>query len=479
MLKNTSWLLLGRVLSDGLSFLFYIVLARTFGESGMGDYAFAFALAALGGLGIDFGLRHLVTRRVARDTKLATHYWASLLMLQVVLTIAIGLALYLWAVIADYSNQLNFLLALAFISMALKTIGGTFVAFLEGVEAMDKSAISEVVARFAIVVCGFAFIAAGAQLQIVMISQVVGSGVYLGLALYWVRQNFGPLSFQMEFGFAKSTLLAALPFAGANLFYALYERADLIILHHFAGEAETGIYAVAIRFVTAPLVVSHLIGVAMYPRISRHSYDDVVRRDELFLSTLKYVAILGLVGGTLLATVGDDILLLLFGHRFASSGRMAQWMSLLFFVEFAKVPYWRLLYATNREKIQLLFQGMSTIAYLILNLLLIPIYGAYGAVWAAIISEVSEAVALHVVCARIVRAPYLSMAGRLLLMGGVGLAIGFLTSKVVPWPIVMGLIFAVLLSTSLVFGVFTVKDHRRLVSALNGLIVRPVSSSNG
>ena len=62
MLKKTTWLLSGRIIADGLSFVFYLALARTFGKVGIGNYSFAFAVAALFGLVVQFGLRNLVTR---------------------------------------------------------------------------------------------------------------------------------------------------------------------------------------------------------------------------------------------------------------------------------------------------------------------------------------------------------------------------------------------------------------------------------
>lgn len=51
VLEGTSWLVGGRVASDVLALVFYIALARTFGQSGIGDYSFAFAIAAFFGLG--------------------------------------------------------------------------------------------------------------------------------------------------------------------------------------------------------------------------------------------------------------------------------------------------------------------------------------------------------------------------------------------------------------------------------------------
>jgi O-antigen/teichoic acid export membrane protein len=479
MLKKTSWLLFGRIVSDGLSFIFYITLARTYGEAGIGDYSFAFAMAALFSLGVEFGFRPLITRNVARKPELVAKYRSNLVAVQAGLAIAIGMGLYVFSMFAAYSSQVYFLLILAFIGMSLRAIGLSFVAILEAMEAMDKSAILEVVARLAIVALGFTLVLAGARLQTVMISQVVGGIAYLGLAMYWVRQQFGPLTFKIDPGFIRTTLYAAMPFVGVSILYEVYARVDLIMLHHFIGEAETGQYAVAVRFVTTPLVLAFLIGVAMYPTLSRGSGRDSAEGKALFLSTLKWLGILGMAGAVMLITIGDRVVVVLFGQEFAGSGELVRWMAILFFIGFVRVPYDRLLLATNRERTQLRIQGLSVGLNLTANLFLIPKWGAFGAVWASILSELVLLVALHLSCVRLVTARYTTIASRLLLAGGSGLAIGILAREFAPWPIIAGLVIIVFTGAAVAIRVITVKDRRRLSTALKASSLKTISGVEG
>ncbi|MFX0195030.1 MAG: flippase [Candidatus Hodarchaeota archaeon] len=479
MIRKTTWLLFGRVTSDGLAFLFYISLARTFGQSGIGDYAFAFALASLFVLGVEFGLRPLITRDIARNPALANDYCGNLLFAQALLAIIVGLVLHLVSVTLGYSGQMCFLVAMAFIGVALKTIGVSFVAFLEAIEAMDKSAIIEIIARLTIVAFGLALILAGVELRIVMIAHVIGGAAYLGLALYWVKQHFGLSRSKISLGFIKKTLHLALPFAGASALYILYSRIDLMMIHHFIGEEETGLYAVAFRSVEAPLVVPLLVGVALYPVLSRAYDQGETERNQLFLSTLKWLGILGMAGAVTLISIGDRLVVMLFGQEFVKSGILTRWMAILLFIGFVKVPYWRLLLAMNHEHTQLRIQGLSVGLNLIFNILLIPKWGAFGAVWASIISEAFLAAGLHLSCARLVAARYIAMASRLLLIGGVSAALGIFLREFLSWPIVAGVAVATFMIAAVTFRLISAEDRRRFTFGINRLYFKTVGGVDG
>jgi O-antigen/teichoic acid export membrane protein len=269
ILKNTARLLIGRIASDGLAILFYIFLARTFGESGMGNYSFAFSVAALVGLGIEFGLRPLVTRNISRKSEMAVDYFGNLIVFQATLSLLLGLILYLIIRKLSYSDELLILIILAFIAAALRAMGLTFVAFLEAKEAMGKSAILEVISRLVITVLGFAMILVGVKLQTILIAHIAGSFVFACIALYWIQKLFGPLKIRINSSFIIKILREALPFACASALYTLYARMDVMMLYYFRGEQETGLYAVAFRCIESSLIIASLVGLSIYPVLSK------------------------------------------------------------------------------------------------------------------------------------------------------------------------------------------------------------------
>ena len=465
ILQMTTWLVGGRAVGDVLSFVFYIALARRFGESGVGDYSFAFALAALFGLGVEFGLRPLITREVARDPERARPYAMTLFAVQAGLGLLLGAGLIGLALAGGYSPDVRALLILAYLGIALRSIGVSFVAYLEAVEAMDKSALLEVIGKLAVAAVGLFFVLGGFPLTTVMAAHVVGGVVYLVMAVIWARSRFGSLLGRFDPQLARSTLIAALPFLGATALYELYTRIDVLMLHSLIGEAETGRYAVAMRLATAPVVLANLTGFAIYPHLSRNDPGGA----RLFLRSLKWLGMIGMAGALVLLTAGDSLLLVLFGADFALSADIVRWLAILLFVQFVGVPYWRFLYAANRERGVLLLQGLSLGLNVLLNALLIPRWGAYGAAGASIASNILLTGSFQWACASLVPAPYARMSVRLLAAGGFGAGVGISMQAVLPWYVVAPATLVAFAAAASLMRIFTARDYQALMAAIWGL----------
>lgn len=463
--RKSGWLIGGRSLADALSFLFYLLLARTFGADGIGAYAFAFAVAAIAGLAVGLGLRHLLTREAARDPGFVRRSVASVTVVQTGAAALVAAGLWFGAPLFGVPADTRVLLMLAFAGVALQEIAGTFLAYVESAEAMEASAALEVGSRGIQFLAGVGLILAGAGLATVMTAHVAAGLAYVIGAAWSTRRLFGHLRPRVDPGLAFRQAYAALPFLASGVLYTLYARVDIVMLHHFSGEVATGLYSVAYKLVTTPLFVAFLIGLAVYPALSR-SAEDRERRDALFLGSLRWTAVLGAAGAVLLATTGDRFLVTIFGPQFEAAGAIARWMAALFLAEFVAVPYWRFLYAVDRERQVLALRAAALALNVALNLVLIPRWGPLGAVWASIASEGGLVVGLHLACARHVSAPYGSAAARLLVAGTASLVAGSLLRPFLPWPVVAGLVSTCLLATAWALGLARPSDVRVIRGAL-------------
>ena len=455
MLKRTTWLVGGRVVSDVLALVFYIAVARTFGQEGIGDYAFAFAVAAFFGLGIELGLPTLLTREVARRPERVDDYCGTILTLQAGLTVFLGAVAVLLCLVLEYSGALTALVLLAFGDAALRGMGRSFNAYLEGIEAMDLSSLLEVYSRLLVVGAGLALLFLGASLPVVMVAHLLGAGLYLGLSYHWVAERFEPARLSVDLELMKRTAIAALPFVMSVALWELYARIDIVMLHQWIGSSEAGVYALGVRLVTAPVALAYLVGAAMYPSLSRDAVSSSGDQRTLFLGTLRWLGVIGVAGGLVLATVGDQLVALLFEDAFEKTGGIVRWMSILFVIQFASMPYWRLLYASDHENKVVRLQGTSLVLNIALNVALIPLWGAYGALWASVASETFLVGAFHRKAAGLISASYLSRAARLATAGSAGLLVGLGTRGLLPWPV--GGALALLAFTALVVGLGLVR----------------------
>lgn len=444
------WLLAGRVIGDLGLFVYYLLLARRFGASGIGDYSFAFAFASFFTLGVDFGLRNLLTRRVARSSEEAPRVAVSVALTQGAFALLLLTVMLLVARVAGYPPDLVGYLVLAFLALALQVMGVSFAAFLEAVGEMRLSALAALLQKGIVVVAGIALVLGGASLAMVMAAHVLSGVVYFAVAWRWTRRKFGRFDMALRPRLAWTLLTAALPFLATAALWEIYSRIDIVMLHLFRSEVETGLYAAAYKLISAPLFVAQLVGVAVFPTLARAVADESPELERVFRDTLRVLAVLGLAGGVLLLTAGDALPVLLFGEEFRASGRLVRLMAPLFVLEFGMVPLWRLLLAMDRERTLVLLRLVSVGLNVALNLVLIPLYGPMGAVVTSLISEGLLAVAQLVLCLRVVPSPFGGRGPTLVAITVAAVLAGLGVRSFLPWPIAA--VVAVATYGSLVFA---------------------------
>lgn len=479
IVRRASWLLGGRVVGDAGMFVYYLLLARRFGAAGIGDYSFAFAVGSMLMLAVSFGLRDLLTRRVARNPDEVPRIAPTVVITQATITLSLLGLMVVAARWMGYSSTMVGYLSLAFLSLALLVIGITFTSFLEAVGAMQSSAVAALIQKAVIVVPGIVLIVSGASLLAVMSAHVVAGVVFVFVGWRWTRRRFGRFRISYRPDLARTLFMAALPFLATSALWELYSRVDIVMLHFFSGEIATGMYAAAYKVIAAPLFVPELIGIALFPTLTRGLVTHRSETQQIYREAVRALTVLGLAGGILIATAGDGLQVALFGSAFAESGRLIRLMAPLFVIEVLMVPLWRLLLAMDRERLLVKLRLGSVALNVGLNLILIPKYGAVGAIVTSLVSEGLLAVVQLALCRRMLPSPF---GGRGLGLAGAGLfgaAVGYFARAVMAWA--PAAIVALAAFAALVFGfrlvlpseVRELLRHVRLKGDGVGEVVRP------
>ncbi len=385
--QKVSWLVFGRIIADGLSFLLYVAIAREFGRGGIGDYAYAFAVTSLFGIGIHFGLRTILTREIAKDESLAQKYWGNIILLQMLLVIVSTVMLYLLAIILNYQNEVLDLVILAYIVACLNAIGLSHVAYLDSSGRMDKTSQLEILSKGCIFLVGITLLQFGVEIKYIIFSHIFGSSIYIVVLFVWLKKFDQTLYFKFDLKLITKTAVAALPFLYFSFLSILYTRLDVVMIHYFWGEEETGSYAVSLRVVETALIVFSMIGIAIYPSLSKLTISDREKRDYIFYKSFEFITMVSFFGAIILVAAGDEMLIFVFSDEYIQAAVLLKVMSILFLTGSLKVPMWRLLLAEDQESYVLKILCISVAINIVLNLVLIPQYGANGAVVSTIISE--------------------------------------------------------------------------------------------
>lgn len=160
-------------------------------------------------------------------------------------------------------------------------------------------------------------------------------------------------------------------------------RFDIWIVSYYKGNTQLGIYVLAVNFAQFILLYSKIIGGVMMPYLSEDNEKQRIKYFTVY-SRVNFLSVILMV--TMLAIIGDFLLVMLYGAEFSLSsepfsilliGMIFTAMSQLFSI---------MLFSNGKNNVVLLANSIALITTVILDLLLIPKYGIIGAAWATTLS---------------------------------------------------------------------------------------------
>lgn len=385
--KNTAWLTIAEIAGKGVGFFIALIIARYLGPENYGYYAFAISFVTLFQVIVDFGLRPLLVREIARDTKLAGKYIGNFLTLKILLSgafigaVAIGLWLYGAEVNLFYLTLIAGIHIL-FISVT-DLLRGVFQAF----EKMKFETIVRVVTKFSVLALTVIVVVLGLWTTSIMWALVAGTAVGTILSLWICQKYFVKLKLQFDKAFLKVALKQSVLFAITNIFIAIYFKIDTVMLESMKGALEVGYYNTAYELVFAFMFIPSVASGAIYPVISRFYQEDKKKIGALLGRLIKYYTIVSVALVVFLALLGAPLIRLFFGAEYEPSIPLFQTLTFVLVFVFANFLVGTILNASNKQHVSTIAAGICAAVNVGINLMLIPTYGAVGAAIATIITE--------------------------------------------------------------------------------------------
>ncbi len=386
--KNTVILILLRVGVPLLSVLLMLVLARKLGVEGIGRYALAYSLLELFNTIGPLGLYAVITREGSRNRPVLEKMLANSITLGSIASVLLILIMIVSGKILGYDAQTQQILVILSLAILPCTIGN----FLEGasvaIEKMNFIAYSTMLEYVLKVGIGVSLLFMGYGLEAVMIVAVAGriSAVILNAVL--LRSENIRVKFSFDLKMIRKLLKLCPAFLFIGIFATLYWRIDILMLSRMRPLEDVGLYGAAYRLFNFALLVPASMSLALYPQMTRLMRQDQGQLVKLGRIAIRYLFALTLPIAVGLTFIGKDALILLFGTEFQSA---AITVSVLVW---ALVPYGvvrynaYLLFAADRQNIDLIINIIMALLNILMNLVLIPRYGYLGAAVATFCSIV-------------------------------------------------------------------------------------------
>jgi O-antigen/teichoic acid export membrane protein len=370
---GTRLLILGSALCSG------IMIARWFGTTGVGYLATLSVTVALAVQIGSLGLPSANTYFIARDRSQARSAWFNALAFGLIT--GAFLAVVLTLILRTRPNWLGDI-PLSLISTALVAIPFQLTTLLGlnvllGLDRVGQLNLLEALAQFLLLLNALAALALGISLFVLVAFNSSAAALVSLLVVAAVQRQVrrsNDKGFRLDSGLFKRMIRYGLKFHIATLAWVIILRADLLLVNHFRGASEAGVYAVATQMSTILLLLPGVIGTLLFPRVA--SEDDA--KATFTMRVTRYTALIMLI--ICLAAVPLSFALpLLYGDDFKNSTALLLILVpgiYLMGIESVLVQH----FSGQGLPIAIpIFWIVAVATNIVLNVFAIPVWGATGA----------------------------------------------------------------------------------------------------
>ncbi len=387
--KNTGILFISSLFNYLFGFVYTIYSARYLGVSGFGILSFAIALGTILAVFTDLGLGSLTTREISRDTTLANKYLSNILSIKLILSLfAFGfVVLFIQVFSYDYTIEAIYSIYIVCISYLLNNFSSIFYSVFNSYEKMEYQSIGQILNSFLILIGVFIVVFYSLDILGFALIYLVSSIIVLILNVILFTRNFFLPKFKKDTSFWKAIMKEALPLSFYVVFSIVAFRIDTIILSLLKGDAAVGIYTAGYKLMEALLVVSAMYTTAIFPVLSKFYMTSKNNLKFSFKKSFKYLFMLGLpiaVGVTLLS---GQIIEIFYSESYNSSILVLQIVIWTIPFIFVNSLFRTTFTSINKQKLLLNTTLIGMAVNIVLNLLIIPIYGYIGSAVITVLTE--------------------------------------------------------------------------------------------
>ncbi len=393
--KNTLYNVAYRVFSMLLPLVTAPYLSRTVGKEGVGLYGYAWAISYVFVLVGQLGLENYGPREIARsreDAGMLNRTFSEIWKMQR-LVAGVTLLFYLVYVflIAGEEKQIAFHLTMMSVSCLVNLDW-----CLMGLDTFRPIALRNTAVKLLAAIAVFVFVKGPDDLWIYAFVWSLSTLLGCLSCMITLRGRVHPehVSWQAALKHLKPCAVLSISVIAVSV----YRQMDKVMIGALADMAQTGLYENAEKIILCLSGFISAIGTVMLPKISRMTslkQMDAVRRHLALSMELVMCMVCAMAFG--LASIAPEFATLFYGDDFAESGTLMIPLAFtLLTIGFANVIRTQWVLPQKRDHIFVRSVLTGAVINLIANAILIPMYGAMGAVAATVMAELSVPVVQYV-----------------------------------------------------------------------------------
>jgi len=389
--KNTFWLSLSNILGRLIKAALIVMAARVLGTEGYGIFSYALSASIIIISLVDLGLSTIVAREISyKESADHRKYISTALIVKIILIIFgstfLAITLPLVSSIPEVISLIPLLILLIFFDGVREMIIG----IAKGEEKMEHVAFIQLITTLSVTILGLIALLRLPDSKTLLISYVAGSAIGLLYALIWGKKYLYKFWAFFDKSIVKKMLSEAIPFAFLGLLGIIMINTDTLMIGWLEGATPVGLYAAAQKPIEVLYVIPMILATAMFPAMSRYAKtNNLIDSGRLLETMLKYSFIAAApitIGGIILA---KPIINLLYGSSYLASVIPFQILLMTILIAYPSVIIANAVFSFNKQSAFTKLLLFGTVANIIFNLLLIPIFSIVGSAIATILAQIT------------------------------------------------------------------------------------------
>ncbi len=383
--KNTFFQAVAKLFSSFVGFLITIIIARSFGVLGYGDFIKITAFVAPFYLFVDFGLNAFYLQLKKEDENYS-HFFSLRILLALIVFILLNIInLFLpYDQISNigYSPIVKFGIFIFSISIFSQAIIYSSLAIFQKKLKYLYYMFSIVLGSLINLILVYFFTITQRPIIYIIIAFVISSILTGALTIFFAKEKIKNLS--INFNFSKKILRLSFPLALMLIFNLVYFRIDAIILAFLKSTADVGIYGLSYKFFDFLIALPLFLSNSLYPILLENQknlrkFKSIVKNYSFVFVISGFVLILPFwYLSPLFSIINKDFVMSVLPFRILL-------LSLPFFF-ISSLLQWVLIVLKKQKFLMYLYLSV-TILNIILNLIFIPKYSYIASATITIVSE--------------------------------------------------------------------------------------------
>lgn len=224
-----------------------------------------------------------------------------------------------------------------------------------------------------------------------LLAMLIGAASFLPIYTYIAVKNF---TFNFKFSYFKAALLFALPAIPTLLSSWILDLSDRIFIERYFSLTEVGIYSLSYKIAGIALILSASFNLAYRPVFFRlANSEDLPTAKKNIYDFNNLFLILILLFFFLLSFFSREVVILFFDAAYVDAYLYVPVIAFSYFLSVAGGLIARYFEQSKKMKQNMFIYLLSAVINIILNFLLIPYLGAFGAAYATVLSMLFVVVA--------------------------------------------------------------------------------------